>query len=201
MKQDRGLMDREDVVTEYRPLLYRVCLGILGNAEDAEDATQESLLRIDRGLAGFRGDASLKTWVVTVARRCCFSRLFDRKRLPREESWAAELPGADALSDLDEEMAYWDLVRETERRGKTGKPGWDALDRAIWRSIAVNVFAGEEPSWREIGQALGKSENTVKYRIYLHIRPVFLAVCRSPARGWRKRGPGVQLPSPRSPTN
>lgn len=74
--QDEGLIARlragemsafEELVGEYQPLVYALTLRILGNVEDAHDATQETFLKIFRHFAHFRGEASLKTWICRVA--------------------------------------------------------------------------------------------------------------------------------------
>lgn len=74
--QDEGLIARlragemaafEELVGEYQPLVYALTLRILGNVEDARDATQETFLKIFRHFAHFRGDSSLKTWICRVA--------------------------------------------------------------------------------------------------------------------------------------
>src|SRR5262249_26987473 len=53
-----------------RPLLG-LCCGILGHADDAEDAVQETFLRALRGLAGFRGEAAFGTWLFRIAVNVC----------------------------------------------------------------------------------------------------------------------------------
>ncbi len=53
-----------------RPL-YHLCRGMLGSADDAEDAVQETFLRALRTRAGFRGTASLRTWLTRIAINVC----------------------------------------------------------------------------------------------------------------------------------
>lgn len=62
------------LLTPQEPLLLRVCLGVLGNSADAEDAVQEALLQAIRALTrpgGFLGRASLRTWLVRIALNAC----------------------------------------------------------------------------------------------------------------------------------
>ena len=53
---------------------------LLGSAEAAEDAAQETFLRVFRNLHRFRGDASLATWIHRIAINVCFSELKRRQR-------------------------------------------------------------------------------------------------------------------------
>lgn len=57
--------------------VYRVALRFLGHPQDAEDATQEILIRVITGLASFRGDSSFRTWAYRVA---CNTLLSLRKK-------------------------------------------------------------------------------------------------------------------------
>jgi RNA polymerase sigma-70 factor (TIGR02960 family) len=51
--------------------LYAHCYRMLGSVQDAEDALQESLLAAWRGLAGFEGRSSVRTWLFRVATNAC----------------------------------------------------------------------------------------------------------------------------------
>src|SRR5262245_34910667 len=62
---DRGAL--ESVLRVARQEIYGLALRFLWHAQDAEDATQEILIRVMTGLGGFRGDSSFRTWVYRVA--------------------------------------------------------------------------------------------------------------------------------------
>lgn len=61
----------ELLVERHRGELYAHCYRMLGLVQDAEDALQESLLGAWRGLAGFDGRSSLRTWLYSVATNAC----------------------------------------------------------------------------------------------------------------------------------
>jgi DNA-directed RNA polymerase specialized sigma24 family protein len=80
------------LVEPYRRELQVHCYRILGSAHDAEDALQETLLSAWRGLAGFEGRASVRTWLYRVAT----SRCLDARRSPRRRPpMSAPPPGLD----------------------------------------------------------------------------------------------------------
>jgi RNA polymerase sigma-70 factor, ECF subfamily len=58
---------------EYRPKVFRHLARMLGDGE-AEDLTQAVMLRVSDGLAQFRGDASLSTWIYRIATNAAIDR-------------------------------------------------------------------------------------------------------------------------------
>ncbi|GAA2638506.1 RNA polymerase subunit sigma-70 [Paractinoplanes durhamensis] len=62
-----------DLVAPHRRELLLHCYRMLGSRTDAEDALQETLLAAWRGLDGFEGRSSLRTWLYTIATRRCLN--------------------------------------------------------------------------------------------------------------------------------
>lgn len=56
------------------------CHYNLNNREDAEEASQETQLRVFRAIHGFRGDASFRTWLFSIADRQCHDLRARRQR-------------------------------------------------------------------------------------------------------------------------
>ena len=69
---DRSALGR--LLEPHEAPLYRLCLGVLHHAQDAEDAVQEAFIRAIRALAGFRADADLRTWLYRIALNVCLER-------------------------------------------------------------------------------------------------------------------------------
>jgi len=80
------------LVTPLRSGLYAHCYRLLGSLQDAEDALQEALLSAWRGLAGFEGKSSLRTWLFTIATHASL-RLASRR--PRRVVSSEVSPAAD----------------------------------------------------------------------------------------------------------
>lgn len=57
----------DDVVDHYYQKVYKLALYYLGNSADAEDATQQTFVKVLEKLASFRGEADLFTWVYRIA--------------------------------------------------------------------------------------------------------------------------------------
>src|ERR687895_2693474 len=74
----------EELVAEHRRELLVHCYRLLGSLTDAEDVLQEALLAAWRGLDGFEGRASLRSWLYRIATNRCLNALRDRGRRPPE---------------------------------------------------------------------------------------------------------------------
>jgi len=66
----------DELLRRHQPWIYSVAFRVLQSAADAEDATQESLLKLATHLATFRGESAFRTWAYRIAMR----HLLDRKR-------------------------------------------------------------------------------------------------------------------------
>jgi RNA polymerase sigma-70 factor, ECF subfamily len=68
------------LVEPLRRELHAHCYRMLGSTHDADDALQDALLRAWRGLAGFEGRSSLRSWLYKVATRTCLDAVESRGR-------------------------------------------------------------------------------------------------------------------------
>jgi RNA polymerase sigma-70 factor, ECF subfamily len=66
------------LVGPHRRELRALCYRMLGSVDDADDALQDILVRAWRGLAGYEGRSSLRTWLFRIATNACLNRL-DRR--------------------------------------------------------------------------------------------------------------------------
>jgi RNA polymerase sigma-70 factor (ECF subfamily) len=95
-----------ELYARFTPALYRILYRLgRGHADDAADLVQETWLRATRALPGFRWDAALSTWLVSIAINC----LRERQRTARSSEPAAQEPSAveshDRRLDLEQAIA------------------------------------------------------------------------------------------------
>ena len=88
-----------ELTDPYRGELLAHCYQILGSVADAEDMLQETLLAAWRGLNGFEGRSSVRSWLHRIAVNGCLNALRARSRRPREVPMMAEPPQPTQLAD------------------------------------------------------------------------------------------------------
>lgn len=100
------------LVRRTQPEVWRLCAR-LGSRDDADDLTQEVYLRALPALRRFRGDSSVRTWLLRIARNTCADHvrrqvrrrnLLDRLRPGDGDDRAADPAGSLALDELVDEL-------------------------------------------------------------------------------------------------
>ncbi len=71
-----------ELVRRFRGQVYGLCYRMLGQREDAEDATQETFLRVARNLDRWDPARAFEPWLLTIAGNRCRTRLAKRMRRP-----------------------------------------------------------------------------------------------------------------------
>src|SRR5438034_9242831 len=141
----------EQLLGPHRRSVMAVCYGVLGNAEDAEDAAQETLLRALRGLSRFRGDSAFRSWLIRIALNICFS--WKRAHRPTELWEEGAMPAHDTASPERIALSHLGLM--------------EALDSLPpHRRAALLLKEWEGWSMAEIGALMGWNEDRVKNELY-----------------------------------
>lgn len=98
-----------DLLRRHHPRLHSVCLRILGRRADADDAAQNALVAIVRGLPSFDGRSAFSTWAYRIATNAALDELRRRRRRPQPSLEMTEVSrlSASRLSD--------DADRQAER--------------------------------------------------------------------------------------
>lgn len=134
----------DDAVEQYGDMIYRICLTITGNAEDAKDAFQETFLRLVKNKDKITCEEHLKAWLIRVASNCAKSAA--------GSTWNRTTQGF-SKEAVCEKMVYEqkekDLLEELHRLPKK-------------YSVVLYLYYYEEYSVREIAALLGKKENSIK---------------------------------------
>jgi RNA polymerase sigma-70 factor (ECF subfamily) len=84
----------------HRAAITGHCYRMLGSFFDAEDATQEALIRAWKGLDRFDGRASLKNWLYRIATNVCLDEIHNKSRRARPMEEGQPFSGTPSIEDL-----------------------------------------------------------------------------------------------------
>ncbi len=136
------------LVSRFRGQVYGLCYRMLGQKEDAEDATQETMLRVVRNLHRWDHDRAFEPWLLTIAGNRCRTRLAKRIRRPNNLSLEHPVPDIRAVDEdaqlLSEEIRFALKDIRTEYRR------------------AFQLFHEKEMPYAEIAETMSIPIGTVK---------------------------------------
>jgi RNA polymerase sigma-70 factor (ECF subfamily) len=140
------------LIEEYKRPLYNAAYRILGNPEDAADATQAAFLKAFEHLASYDPKYKFFSWIYRIAVNESINQLKrNRKQQPLDESEVANDPSPDRAAETV------DLSRNVQ-------DGLMALTSDYRSVLVLRHFS--DCSYREIGEILEIPEKTVKSRLY-----------------------------------
>jgi len=148
------------LVNRHTDAVYRVALAIAGDRDLAQDISQDAFLKAFRGLEGFRGDASFRTWLLTIVANAARGAL--RRHGRRRESdlesappLASQAKGPDQMAELSDESA-----RAREALGRLPEK----------QRLSVQLRVDEGLSFREIAEVIGSTEGAARVNYFHGIR-------------------------------
>ena len=149
------------IYDQYEERVQRVCRRMLGKREDAQEAAQETFLRVYTALGKFNGRYQLGAWITRIATNVCLDQIRARSRRPVEATPIEDLE-LDLLASGGDSDPETVSVRNAEsRRVRKVLLGLPPLHRA---AIVLRDFEGL--SYAEVAVALGMSECQVKALIH-----------------------------------
>lgn len=137
-------MTIEEVVMKYSDMLYRICVVMLGNEADAQDAVQDTFCRYLERTPDFASKEHEKAWLIKVAQNRCRDMRRFQLRHPK--------------IDIEEITASYEDPEYSEVLAELIK-----LPLAV--KSAVYLYYIEDYKMTEVSEILGISANAVKKRV------------------------------------
>ena len=155
------------LVERNRRAVFRAALAAVGSATEADDVAQEAFVTAFQKLAGFRGEAAFKTWLLSITWRKAIDR---RKSVTR---WMQRLVAPPAGGDAGEE---WDPMQGLRAGGPSQEDELMTADlqrrlRPLIASLprklrdALLLAGSGDHTYDEIGRMLNIPTGTVKWRV------------------------------------
>lgn len=157
-----------EIVGRYREKLQTLAGRFLRNDADAEEIAQDTFMRAHRGLAKFRGDSSLATWLYRIAVNLARNRYWYFFRRGRHRTLSLDCPlGADGTGTFSDLVASADPdpVRQATTDEFVGMVTVCMTKLEDGHREILTLRNLMHRSYEEIAQTLGISEGTVKSRI------------------------------------
>jgi RNA polymerase sigma-70 factor (ECF subfamily) len=140
--------------------VYGKAFSILKNHQDADDAVQETFIRVYRALPGFRFESSFRTWLITIATR---QALNYRERVAKEHE---SLDGPEGSFEhpalrVEETQITAVLDQEARRLLQEALPGLPKRQKQ-----ALTLKLQHDWKYERIAQEMGTSVGSVKAHIF-----------------------------------
>ena len=140
------------IVSDNRPMIYKVCYMYASDLEELNDLYQEVLANLWQGLDSYRGDSRMSTWIYRVAVNSALMAI--RSSKVRPETVSIDLSALALTTEIDDaqkenlQMLY-DLINRLEDIEK-----------------AIILLWLDEYSYDEIADTIGLKRNTVATKIH-----------------------------------
>ena len=150
----------ETMVREHSRLVYRIAYAVLRRHHDAEDATQETFVRVLRYSSKLAEVEDTKTWLARIAWRVAVDR-------SKRRGWTRELPLDDPekpVLELASSDASADEAVQEAQLSATLEKLIQALPRKLREPLILSTI--EEMSPREVAATLNINEAAVRSRVF-----------------------------------
>jgi RNA polymerase sigma-70 factor, ECF subfamily len=145
------------LVETYQRPVYNLCYRMLGDPNEAEDASQETFLRVYRNINHYDADRSFSTWVLSIAAHLCIDQLRKRRMIVISMDTTPYLDPADGSPGP--ESAFF--LKEDQSRVQTMLKTLNPHDRA-----AIIMYYWYDFSHEEIARSLSLTPSAVKSRLH-----------------------------------
>ena len=158
-------LDFSEILLTYQDRVYNQTFRMLGNREDAEEATQDIFLSVHGALDNFRGDSKISTWIYRITSNECISRLrkkqLDMRSLDepvgddRDTMFGDFIPSNKA--DPEELLESGETAKLIRSKVRDLPPDW---------AMAVSLYHFDDLSYDEIAEVMGIPKATVATYIF-----------------------------------
>jgi RNA polymerase sigma-70 factor (ECF subfamily) len=145
------------LVESYQRPVYNLCYRMLGNPNDAEDAAQETFLRVYKNIKRYDHKRPFSTWILSIAAHLCIDQLRKRRMVVISMDETPYLEPADGMPGPEASF----FIKNEQRRVQALLKSLNPHDRA-----AVIMYYWYDFSYEEIASSLSLTLSAVKSRLH-----------------------------------
>ncbi len=155
----------EELIDAHQQKVYNIALRMLGNEQDAFDASQEVFVKVYKNLNGFQQNASFATWVYRIATNTCLDLLRKNKERKKEISIDSQIAFDDGevAFQLEDTSADVEEALLKKERMQVLYQAIEQLREEHKKMIVLRELQGM--SYQQIAQITGMNLGTVKSKI------------------------------------
>ena len=147
------------IVTTWKDMVYNTALGIVQNAEDAEDIAQDVFVRVYESVHTFKGDAKLSTWIYRITVTQSLDHLRRKKRKKRFAFIESLFGKNDELINDPPDFTHPGIVAEKKENAKKLFKAIAELPEK--QNIAFVLNKVEGLSYQQISDIMEMTESAV----------------------------------------
>jgi RNA polymerase sigma-70 factor (ECF subfamily) len=153
----------EELIKEYKKIAYNIALKMLKNKEDAEDVSQEALIKVYKSINRFNMDSSFKTWLYRIVVNTCLDHVRKNKENPISIDQPIRSGHDEFYMDVEDNRPTPQEVLETKLTQKMVMDAVNELEEDFKSIIILRDI--NDLSYEEIAEVLECNIGTVKSRI------------------------------------
>ena len=146
------------LVDQYKDLVFSLSLKMLKNKEEAEEAAQDTFVKVFKSLNNFKGDSKFSTWIYKVTYNTCLDQLKKIKRvqdtIPIDDFSENQIQNLENVLDAIDERDRNEMIQDCIHL----LPSEEAF--------LLILFYFEEQSLEEISKIIDCTANNVKVKLY-----------------------------------
>ena len=151
------MQEIKEIYEKYHTVVYKYLLCLTKNADTAEDLTQETFYKMMKKIHTFRVDSKISVWLFEIAKNLCMDTLIKKKYKTVSYEELQNTHIEQTKESIENEYINKEEFQEATKN-------IEKLDELSKKVLYLRVHA--EMSFKEIGDALGKTETWARVTFY-----------------------------------
>ncbi len=153
----------EELIKDYKKVAYNIALRVLRNKEDAEDVSQEALVKVYKNIESFNMQSTFKVWLYRIVMNTCL----DLKRKKKIVTYSIDKPLENDESEITQEIpdnsSNPDVIIQNKLESKMLYECIGMLEDDFRTVIVLRDL--QNLSYKDIASVLSCNEGTIKSRL------------------------------------
>lgn len=146
------------LVDRYKDMIFTLSLKMIKNREEAEEAAQDTFIKVYNSLSKFKGDSKFSTWIYKISYNNCLDRL--KKNKKEDLNISIDEFSSHLVKTMDNALS----ALEEKQRKQAIQNCLNLLPRED--NFLLTLFYFEDQNLEEIGKIMNLNANNVKVKLF-----------------------------------